>query len=107
MNRQAKPVRPVENDPDRSSALAGLCTARTLVLEQFRLGPWTYRPPRWQAERAAIPEGGTSHVRHETAGVQHAARRCSSSRVEYPCYARDVASRASAEHATHRLDVPG
>src|SRR5262249_39714497 len=43
---------------------------------QFRLAPWTYRPPWWQADDAVIPEGGTSHVRHGTAGVRGAARRC-------------------------------
>ena len=37
--------------------------------------PWTYRPRRWQAETAVIPEGGTSHVQHGTARVHHAARR--------------------------------
>jgi hypothetical protein len=26
----------------------------------LRLAPWTCSPPRWQAELAAIPEGGTS-----------------------------------------------
>jgi hypothetical protein len=40
--------------------------------EQFRFGPWTYRPPRWQADAAAIPGGRTSHVRHGTAGVHGA-----------------------------------
>src|SRR5262245_15925042 len=53
-------------DPDRSSALVGQCTAAA---------PWTYRPLRWQADDAVITKGGTSHVRHGTAGVCHAARR--------------------------------
>src|SRR5262245_7702349 len=43
--------------------------------EHLRPGPWTYRLPRWQAEAAVIPEGGTSHVRHGTAGVRGPARR--------------------------------
>src|SRR5262245_41660206 len=42
--------------------------------EQFRPAPWTYRLPRWQADGAVIPEGGSPHVRHGTAGVRGAAR---------------------------------
>src|SRR5215510_11417272 len=45
------------------------------ISEHFRSDPWTYRPGRWQADDAAIPEGGTSHVRHGTARVRGAARR--------------------------------
>ena len=41
--------------------------------EQLRLSPWTYRLPRWQADHAVIPKGGTSHVRHGTARVRYAA----------------------------------
>src|SRR5262245_24608573 len=44
--------------------------------ERFRPAPWTYRPPRWQAEVAVIGGGGSRHVRHGTAGVRCAARRC-------------------------------
>src|SRR5262245_24047682 len=43
--------------------------------ERFRPAPWTYRPPRWQAEVAVIREGGSRHVRRGTAGVRGAARR--------------------------------
>src|SRR5262249_17527360 len=43
--------------------------------EQFRVAPWTYRQPGWQADDTVIPEGGTSHVQHGTAGVRDAARR--------------------------------
>ena len=50
-------------------ASRGLATPPAPVnSEHFRPGPWTYRPPRWQADAAVIPEGGTSHVRRGTAG---------------------------------------
>jgi hypothetical protein len=45
------------------------------IQSKFRSAPWTYRPPRWQADHVATPEGGTSHVRHGTTGVRGAAWR--------------------------------